>query len=413
MNLAWVSVGALVLAVLLSCTTTINVGLVSMAMALIIGVFFGGLTPSAVLEGFPTDLTVTLIGVTLLFSIAECNGTLSRLTRHVTRLCRGHAGVLPIMFFALGFVVATIGAGATPASALLAPPAMAAAARAGVPLLLMAIMAGNGALAGTLSPFAPTGVVAHGVMQRINLGGVEWQTFAYNALAHTVVGFGGFLLLGGWRLFLRHGRTVGAEDEQPSVMDRRHWLTAAGIVVLIATVAGLGMNVGMMSLIIATALILLRTVNEAQAIQRMPWSVILMVTGVTVLISLMQETQGIDLIASGIAHVSTPQTVEPIVAFGTGLVSVYSSTSGVVLPAFLPMAPELAQRLGGIDPLNIAWAMNVGASLVDLSSLSTVGALFIAGAPLGSDVKALFNGLLVWGLMMSVVGALLCWVLFG
>ena len=116
---------------------------------------------------------------------------------------------------------------------------------------------------------------------------------------------------------------------------------------------------------------------------------------------------------SSIARVSTPETVEPIVAFGTGLVSVYSSTSGVVLPAFLPMAPELAKQLGIIDPLNIAWTMNVSASLVDLSSLSTVGALFIAGAPLGSDVKGLFNGLLVWGLAMSVVGALLCWVVFG
>ena len=135
-----------------------------MAMALIVGVFLGGMTPSAVLEGFPTDLLVTLIGVTLLFSIAECNGTLARLTARAARLCRGHAGVLPIMFFAIGFVMATIGAGATPASALLAPPAMAVAARAGVPPLLMAIMTGNGALAGTLSPFAPTGIVAHGVM---------------------------------------------------------------------------------------------------------------------------------------------------------------------------------------------------------------------------------------------------------
>jgi di/tricarboxylate transporter len=168
-----------------------------------------------------------------------------------------------------------------------------------------------------------------------------------------------------------------------------------------------------MGLIIATSLILLRTVNEAQAIQKMPWGVILMVTGVTVLISMMQETQGLALIASGIANASTPETVEPIVAFGTGLVSVYSSTSGVVLPAFLPMAPELAQRLGGIDPLNIAWSMNVSASLVDLSSLSTVGALYIAGAAPGSDVRKLFNGLLVWGLSMAVVGAALCWLLFG
>src|SRR5688572_23518665 len=212
MNLAWISVGALVLAVTLSCTTTINVGILSMAMALIVGVFLGGMTPNAVLEGFPVDLMITLIGVTLLFSIAECNGTLARLTAHAARACRGHAGVLPIMFFAIGFVVATIGAGATPASALLAPPAMAVAARAGVPPLLMAIMAGNGALAGTLSPFAPTGVVAHSNMAQIGLAGYEWWTFTYNALAHTFVGFGGFLLLGGWKLFRRNTARADAAD---------------------------------------------------------------------------------------------------------------------------------------------------------------------------------------------------------
>ena len=128
MNLAWISVGALVLAVILSCTTTINVGVLSLALALIVGVYLGGMSPDAVLAGFPVPLFITLIGVTLLFSIAESNGTLARLTSRAVRLCRGHAGVLPIMFFALGFIVATIGAGATPASALLAPPAMAVAA---------------------------------------------------------------------------------------------------------------------------------------------------------------------------------------------------------------------------------------------------------------------------------------------
>ena len=90
---------------------------------------------------------------------------------------------------------------------------MAVAARAGIPLLLMAIMAGNGALAGTLSPFAPTGIVAHGVMERIGLGGVEWQTYAYNAVAHTIVGVAGFLILGGWKLFVR-GSDRGSDRGQ-------------------------------------------------------------------------------------------------------------------------------------------------------------------------------------------------------
>jgi di/tricarboxylate transporter len=413
MSLAWISVAALVLAVALSCFTTINVGLLSLALAMLVGIYLGGMSLAQVLDGFPVPLLVTLVSVTLLFSIAETNGTLARLTARAVRLCRGNAGVLPVMFFGLGLAIATMGAGATPASALLAGPAMAAAGRAGIPPLLMAIMAGNGALAGTLSPFAPTGIVAHGVMARIGLGGVEWQTYAFNALAHTLVGFGGFVLLGGLRLFRRRGPERAGEDSAAAPLETTHWLTAAGIAVLIVAVAGFGVDVGLVALILSVVLILLRTVDEQKAIKAMPWGVILMVTGVTVLVSLLQETQGLALITAGIANLATPATIAPVVAFGTGLVSVYSSTSGVVLPAFLPMVPDLASRLGGLAPLPIAWSMNVSASLVDLSSLSTVGALFIAGAAPGSDARALFNGLLVWGLSMAVVGAALCWVLFG
>ena len=414
MSLAWISVAALVLAITLSCTTTLNVGVLSLALALVIGVALADMTSAQVLAGFPIDLFATLVGVTLLFAIAEVNGTLARVTQRAVRLCRGHAGVLPVMFFAVGFVLATIGAGATPASALLAPPAMAVAARAGVPPFLMALMAGNGALAGTLSPFAPTGIVANDKMAEIGLAGFEWQTFAYNALAHALVGIGGFLLFGGWKLFRRGaGSANAAEVEKAEPMDARHWLTVAGIVAFIVPVTVFKLNVGMVAVIVAAALVLLRAVDEPKAIARMPWGVILMVTGVTVLIALLRETEGLALITSGIANLSTPTTIEPIVAFGVGLVSVYSSTSGVVLPAFLPMVPDLAARLGGLEPLPIALSMNVAASLVDLSSLSTGGALFIAGAAGFADTRKLFNQLLAWGMSMTLVGAALCYVLFG
>jgi hypothetical protein len=50
---------------------------------------------------------------------------------------------------------------------------------------------------------------------------------------------------------------------------------------------------------------------------------------------------------------------------------------------------------------------------VDLSSLSTVGALYIASAAPGTDTRRLFNQLLAWGLAMTLVGAALCYLLFG
>jgi di/tricarboxylate transporter len=411
LSLAWISLSALALAVALSCTAAINVGLLSLCTALLVGVYLADLSAATVLDGFPVTLLVTLVGVTLLFSIAETNGTLSRLTARAVRLCRGRPFWLPLLFFLLGLGVSTIGAGTIAGAALLAPPAMAVAGRAGVPPLLMAVMTGNGILAGGLSPFAPTGIVANGVMERIGLGGVEWQTFAYTALAHAIVGSLAFALFGGHRL-IAQGGTIGADVEAGRFESPHVWTTGA-ILILIVVVVGFGGDVGMTALLLATVLILLRVADEGRAIRGIPWGVLLMVTGVSTLVALVESTEGLDLFASGLAQISTPQSIVPIAAAGTGIVSVYSSTSGVVLPAFLPMVPELVLRLEDIAPLQLAWAMVIGSSLVDLSSLSTVGALFLAAAAPGTNTRRLFNALLAWGLSMALVAPMLCWLLFG
>lgn len=236
-------------------------------------------------------------------------------------------------------------------------------------LFVMAIMVGNGALAGSLSPFAPTGVVANGVMARIGLPGLEWQTYLNNLAAHTLVAFAGYGLFGGWRLF--NGGSPrprgGAELEPSQPFEPRHWLTLAVIATLLTGVAGFEIQVGMMALAGAALLSFARAADEKTAIRDMPWSVILMVSGVTVLIALLEKTQGMDLFTGLLVRFSTGESVTAVVAFVTGLVSVYSSTSGVVLPAFLPTVPGLAQRLGGLDPLSVASAMNVGAHANRLS----------------------------------------------
>ncbi len=412
MNLAWLSVGALIVAVTLSMVTTINVGVVCLAFAWIVGVLLGGMSTGDILEGFPTQLFITMVGVTLLFSMARGNGTLERVTERAVRLCRGHAGVLPIMFFFIALALSTIGPGSIGATALLAPPAMAVATRTGVSFFLMALMVGNGALAGSLSPFSPTGVVANGVMARMGFPGLEWQTFINNIAGHTLVAFGGYFLLGGLRLFRRGGSRTETVELPSQPLEPRHWLTLGLIAVLLVGVTVFEFEVGMTALTASAVLSFARAADEKEAIRGMPWSVMLMVTGVTVLIILMEKTQGLDLFTNLLVRLSTPESVTAVVAFVTGVVSVYSSTSGVVLPAFLPTVPGLVERLGSVDAISIASAISVGSHLVDLSPLSTTGALCIAGVPAGVDSQGLFNKLLAWGLSMTVVGALLCWLMF-
>ena len=423
MNLAWISLVALLVAITLSMLTQVNVGVVSLAFAWIVGVYLGGMKLDAVIGTFPIQLFLTLVGVTLLFGMAGLNGTLGRLASRAVRLCRGNAGVIPIMFFLIALALSSIGPGNIATTAILAPMAMAVGARAAVSPFLMALMVGNGAQAGALSPFAPTGAIVNDIMGRIGLGGHEMQTYGNNLFAHLVVTFAAYFLFGGLKLFTRKAAEphlsqsdqAGARAETELVatepLEWVHWLTIGILTTLVLVVVLFKMQVGMAALTGAALLSLAGAGNEKDAIKKMPWGVVIMVCGVTVLIGVLEKTQGMSLFADLLARISTPGTVTLTIAFVTGVVSVYSSTSGVVLPAFLPTVPSLAQQLGA-DPLAIASAMYVGGHLVDLSPLSTIGALCIAALPAEADAKKLFNQLLAWGLSMMVVGALICWVLF-
>jgi di/tricarboxylate transporter len=184
------------------------------------------------------------------------------------------------------------------------------------------------------------------------------------------------------------------------------------ILAVIAAVLFANANIGMAAFTGAVFLATLRVADHQEAVRRIPWTPIIMVTGVTVLIALLERTGGLDLFTAVLARFSSAESVTGVLAFLTGVISVYSSTSGVVLPAFLPTIPGLVMRLGGGDPLALAASMNIGAHLVDMSPLSTTGAMCMAGITNPAEIRPTYNRLLAWGLSMSVVGGIFCFLFF-
>jgi len=124
-HLGLITLLALALAVILSCFTQLNVGVLCIALAWIIGVYLGNMPFREVIGGFPIEIFLTLTGVTLIFSQARVNGTLDRVAHEAIRVAGGRVGFVPILYFLLAAVIASCGPGNIATIGLLGPIAIA------------------------------------------------------------------------------------------------------------------------------------------------------------------------------------------------------------------------------------------------------------------------------------------------
>ena len=87
MNMAIASLIALALAIVLGFVRKLNVGIVAIALAYIIGIAYG-LSAKDITGGFSSSMAMSMIGVMYLFAIVSKNGTLELLAKKITGLAR-------------------------------------------------------------------------------------------------------------------------------------------------------------------------------------------------------------------------------------------------------------------------------------------------------------------------------------
>jgi Na+/H+ antiporter NhaD/arsenite permease-like protein len=412
-SLAQISLISLAAAILAGQLLRVNVGVVALATAWLVGHYLAGMPVGAVLAGVPISLVNMLLGVTLLFGLAQLNGTLDWLARRAVGLARGRGGLIPPIFFGLALVLAAIGPGNIAAVVLLAPIAMRMCARVGAGALLMTLMLANGANAGAFSPLAPTGIIANGLIADLGYALDPWRdVFLPSLLVQAALAALGWLIGGGPATMRRTASAMPADDPPDAPPGRAQWVTLAGIACLICGVLLFDADIGFLAISLSVVIAAIERVDTEDLLHRLPWDTILMVAGVSTLVAILDKTGGLDLLTTLLARGADRGSITALLAFVAGLFSVVSSSSGVVMPTFIPLVPGLITKLGGGDPVALVSAINVGSHVVDVSPLSTLGAVCIAHAA-GEDRARLFHRLLLWGLAMAVVGAAVCAALFG
>ena len=438
---ALVSILALVILVGISCVNEdLNVGFLGIAFGIIVGGVFAGTPASKVMNAFPLSLFMILVGVTFLFGMAQTNGTMEKLTAYSIRACKGNTALVPIIIYILATFITTIGPGNIAGCALMAPVAMAIASKVKMPAFLMTLLVVGACNGAAFSPFAPTGIISNGIIAKCApelgipadyLNTLAWKIHFNSTIAQGFVNIGGFFVMGGLK-WIREQKGAALDiDElapkpEPFNAAQKTTLLIVAILIILVVVPGLpGMkgvfpkaitnmlsNVGSISFVLSIVLMLTGYGDSKAAVKVMPWSVIMMVCGVSVLIDVMDKAGGLNFLVEVMASVAGPATICFWTAFVPAVISAYSSSSGVVMPMFLPMTPGLVELTGG-DPIAIISAIDVGSHLVDTSPLSTLGALCIASAGEEEDKGVLFRKLLIWGLSMSIVSGIVCYVFFG
>ena len=438
---ALVSILALVILVGISCVNEdLNVGFLGIAFGIIVGGIFSNITAAKIMNAFPLSLFMILVGVTFLFGMAQTNGTMEKLTAYSIRACKGNTALVPLIIYILCTFVTTIGPGNIAGCALMAPVSMAIASKVKMPAFLMTLLVVGACNGAAFSPFAPTGIISNGIIAKCApelgipadyLNTLAWKIHFNSTIAQGFVNIGGFFVMGGLK-WLREQKGAALDiDElapkpEPFNAAQKTTLLLVAILIILVVVPGLPgvkgtlpktitnmlSNVGSISFVLSIVLMLTGYGDSKAAVKVMPWSVIMMVCGVSVLIDVMDKAGGLNFLVEVMASVAGPTTICFWTAFVPAVISAYSSSSGVVMPMFLPMTPGLVELTGG-DPIAIISAIDVGSHLVDTSPLSTLGALCIASAGEEEDKGVLFRKLLIWGLSMSIVSGIVCYVFFG
>lgn len=415
MNIEVISlIGLAVTIILGSVRTDLNIGLFSVSIAYIIGVYFAGFELTVISSFFPSELFLMLLGITLLIYISKENKTLDILADISLLISHGHPNILPIFFFFASFILSAVGAGNIAATALVAPFAMGIAHRTGINMLMMIILVCTGANAGTFSPIAATGVINLGLINKIGIYDKELpiRIFIWTAMIQSCSAAAAYIIFRGYKL-QKKTKQHHIKDNKPVIkLNVKQIITLVSVIILFISVTIFNIPVGLGAFVISSILFLLKAADQKLVIKALPWNILLLVCGIMVLIGVVEKTGGLNMATTLIAGYASPKLLYSTISLVSSLVSIYSSSSGVVMPTFISMLPGLLQKVGSGDIVKMVIAVDIGSHMVDVSPLSTLGALCLASVSDTVDKTKLFRGLLIWGFAMALFGAILIYVIF-
>lgn len=372
--MALLSLFSLAGAIFLGFFRKMNTGLVCIGFALLLGKI-AGMADRDIIGGFNYSLFLMLLGVTYLFGLAEINGTLKLLTRKITVLAGKHTYMIPVVMYIFATVLSALGPGTIPTTAIMMVFGMTLAVEMKINPAMLAAIIFLGAAGGGMSPLAATGIIGLDLCQGFGLTGIEMPLLVNGVLSSTVYAALVYVAFGGYKL----KSDVVLQFSDIPAFNKEQIITLIGIASMVGLVLLFKVNVGLASFTVAMVLSFLRVSDEEQALKKIPWGTLLLICGVGVLMNVIIALGGIDLLSASLASVMSAKSATTILGVTAGVMSWFSSTSGVVMPTLIPTIPHIIEQMSiSVNPVEWVTAISMVSNTAGISPLSTGGALALA-----------------------------------
>ncbi len=392
MNDILIFLASIVLVIVIGSIFKVNIGFVAIVFAYLLSVSVLDVSISELFQIWPAKLFLIIFSISVFYSFASSNGAIEKLAIKFIYRFRTIPALIPIGIFIITVIIAGSGGGPYVATVVMAPITLKIAAISGMSPILGVIAVVCGASGISLSQLSVVGQLVKGLIERTEYSeqasSLQYMVFSNAMMFHTFIFILFYFIFKGYKL-------KPAIMEKPLAFTREQTTSISVIAIVILLYLSpnlLGLifpnntvielvrskfDFTFAALIGATISFILKLGNEKEIFKKIPWSTLMLVTGMGLLVGVGEKCGIIQELAELVGTNVTPKLIPVMMAGCSGLMSFISDGPGVVYPTLYPLVSGIAD-VTGINPGLLFSAVSVGDSTTVISPFSTGGAMFLS-----------------------------------
>lgn len=418
---------ALVISIIAGPKLKINIGVLGLFFAFVIGCFCSGLSVSTVISYFPIRIAFVIISVNFFFGFVVHNGTVEGVANRILYATRKHTSLIPYALFFMSYIICGSGAGSVAATVAVAPIGYAIASAAGFSPLIVAAAVNLGLLAMSHAPWTSYGVICNGILQQTFDPAFSYASCLRSCATMTVFFLCSFTIV--YMFTFRRNHAKKLENGQDFEWKKPEPFTPVQkkSLVLLVVVLGLVILAPIVSMLFPTDIVkrlagycdiqflaiigaivaaILKLDDANKVLERsIPWSLLIMVCGIGTLIAVATNA-GIGPVLANMMSDSIPSGLMlGAVALLGCLISMVSDGISVGVATMAPMVATLSATTG-ISQAALVNAMMTAAAFPSISPLSMGGSqvLSLANHKTEEERQTQYKGQLYIAIFQSLLG---------